>query len=56
MNALCAQLEANQKATPFTSHYNQDLDFHAMHSIVDQHNRGWLKSSRLLLTVAAIII
>ena len=38
LNTLCAQFEANQKATPFISRSNQDLDFHAMGSIVDQWN------------------
>ena len=38
LNALCTQFEANQKATPFMSCSNQDLDFHAMCSIVDQCN------------------
>ena len=38
LSALCAQFEANHQATPFTSHSNQDLDFHAMCSIIDQQN------------------
>ena len=38
LTALCAQFKANHQATPFMSHSNQDLDFHAMHSIIDQQN------------------
>ena len=38
LNTLCAQFECNQKATPFMSCSNQDLIFHAMHSIVGQRN------------------
>ena len=38
LTALCAHFEANQQATPFMSHSNQDLDFHAVHSIIDQWN------------------
>ena len=38
LSALYAQFEANHQATPFTSCSNQDLDFHAMHSIIDQWN------------------
>ena len=38
LTALCAQFEANNKATPFTSRSTQDLDFHAMCSIIDQQN------------------
>ena len=38
LTALCTQFEANNKATPFTSCSTQDLDFHTMHSIIDQRN------------------
>ena len=38
LTVLCAQFEANNKATPFTSHSTQYLDFHAMCSIIDQRN------------------
>ena len=39
LSALCAQFEATNEATPFTSCSTQDLDFHAMMcSIIDQQN------------------
>ena len=38
LNALILQFKANQATVPFTSHSNNDLDFHAMQSIVDQQN------------------
>ena len=38
LTALCAQFEVTNKATPFTSRSTQDLDFHAMCSIIDQRN------------------
>ena len=38
LSALCAQFEATNEATPFTSRSTQDLDFHAMRSIIDQRN------------------
>ena len=36
LNALILQFKANQATVPFMSHSNNDLDFHAMQSIVDQ--------------------
>ena len=41
LTALCAQFEVTNKATPFTSRSTQDLDFHAMCSIIDQWNIGF---------------
>ena len=38
LNAIISQFEANQATILFTPHSNQDLDFQAMQSIVDQHN------------------
>ena len=38
INALISQFEANQTTAPFTACSNQDLDFWAMQSIVDQRN------------------
>ena len=44
LSALCTQFEANHQATPFMSHSNQDLDFHAMCSIIDQWNIAFDRS------------
>ena len=41
LTALCAQFEATNKATPFTSCCTHDLDFHAMRLIIDQQNIGF---------------
>ena len=38
LTALCAQFEANNKATPFTSRSTPDLDFHAIRLIINQQN------------------
>ena len=38
LNVLISQFKANQAMVPFTPHYDQDLNFQAMQSIVDQRN------------------
>ena len=47
LNTLVTQFEANQKAAPFMSCSNQDMDFHAMQSIVDWQNIAFNSSFNL---------